>query len=45
MVERGSSTPILELDGQEASPGVSVKEVARPFKAEGRRQGEGEGRF
>ena len=33
MVERGSSTPILELvDGQEASPGVSVEEVARPFK-------------
>ena len=33
MVERGSSTPILELvDGQEASPGISVEEVARPFK-------------
>ena len=33
MVEKGSSTPILELvDGQEASPGVSVEEVARPFK-------------
>ena len=33
MVERGSSTPILELvDGQEASPSVSVEEVARPFK-------------
>ena len=33
MVERGSSTPILELmDGQEASLGVSVKEVACPFK-------------
>ena len=32
MVERGSSTPILELDGQEASPGVSVEEVARPLK-------------
>ena len=32
MVERGSSTPILEFDGQEASPGVSVEEVARPFK-------------
>ena len=33
MVERGSSTPILELvDGQEASPGVSVEEVAHPFK-------------
>ena len=33
IVERGSSTPILELeDGQEASPGVSVEEVARPLK-------------
>ena len=32
MVERGSSTPILELDGQEASPGISVEEVARPLK-------------
>ena len=33
MVKRGSSTPILELvDGQKASPGVSVEEVARPFK-------------
>ena len=32
MVERGLSTPILELDGQEASPGVSVEEVARPLK-------------
>ena len=33
MVERGSSTPILELvDGQEASLGVSVEEVARPLK-------------
>ena len=32
MVERGSSTPILELDGQEASPGVSVEEVARSLK-------------
>ena len=33
MVERGSSTPIFELvDGQEASPGVSVEEVAHPFK-------------
>ena len=32
MVERGSSTPILEFDGQEASPGVSVEEVARPLK-------------
>ena len=32
LVERGSSTLILELDGQEASPGVSIKEVARPLK-------------
>ena len=32
MVERGLSTPILELDGQEASPGVSVEEVARSLK-------------
>ena len=33
MVKRGSSTPILELvDGQKALPGVSVEEVARPFK-------------
>ena len=32
MVERGSSTPILEFDGQEALPGVSVEEVARPLK-------------
>ena len=33
IVERGSSTPILELvDGQEASPGVSIEEVARPLK-------------
>ena len=32
LVERGSSTPILELDGQEASPGVSIEEVARPLK-------------
>ena len=32
MVERGSSTPILELDGQEASPGISIEEVARPLK-------------
>ena len=32
MVERGSSTPILELDSQEASPGVSIEEVARPLK-------------
>ena len=32
MVERGSSTPILELGDQEASPGVSVEEVTRPLK-------------
>ena len=32
LVERGSSTPILELDSQEASPGVSIEEVARPLK-------------
>ena len=33
IVERGSSTPVLELEeGQAASPGVSVKEVARPLK-------------
>ena len=32
LVERGSSTPILELDGQEALPGVSIEEVARPLK-------------
>ena len=33
IVKRGSSTPVLELeDGQEASPGVSVEEVARPLK-------------
>ena len=33
IVERGSSTPILELeDGQAASPGVSIEEVARPLK-------------
>ena len=33
IVEKGSSTPILELeDGQEASPGVSVEEVACPLK-------------
>ena len=31
-MERGSSTPILELDGQEASPGVSIEEVTRPLK-------------
>ena len=31
-MERGSSTPILELDGQEASPGVSIEEVACPLK-------------
>ena len=33
IVERGSSTPVLELEeGQAASPGVSIKEVARPLK-------------
>ena len=33
IVERGSSTPVLELeDGQAASPGVSIEEVARPLK-------------
>ena len=33
IVERGSSTLVLELeDGQAASPGVSVEEVARPLK-------------
>ena len=32
MVERGSSTLILEMDGQEASLGVTVEEVARPLK-------------
>ena len=33
MVERGSSTTILEVvDGQEASLGISVEEVAHPFK-------------
>ena len=33
IVERGSSTPVLELEeGQAASPSVSVKEVARPLK-------------
>ena len=33
IVERGSSTPILELeDGQEASPGVSIEEVAHSLK-------------
>ena len=33
MVERRSSTPTLELEeGQVASPGVSVEEVARPLK-------------
>ena len=33
IVERGSSTPILELvDSQEASPGVSVEKVAHPLK-------------
>ena len=33
IVERGSSTPVVELEeGQAASPSVSVKEVARPLK-------------
>ena len=33
IVERGSSTPVLELeDGQAALPGVSVKDVACPLK-------------
>ena len=33
VVERGSSTPALDLDeGLAASPGILVKEVARPFK-------------
>ena len=33
IVKRGSSTPILELvDGQKASPDVSIEEVACPFK-------------
>ena len=33
MVERGLSTPALDLEeGQAASPGVSVEEVARPLK-------------
>ena len=33
IVERGSSTPVLELeDGQAASPCVSIEEVARPLK-------------
>ena len=33
MVERGSSTPALDLEeGQAALPGVSVEEVARPLK-------------
>ena len=33
MVERGSSIPALDLEeGQAASPGVSVEEVARPLK-------------
>ena len=32
-VERGSSTPAFDLDeGLAASPGISVEEVARPFK-------------
>ena len=33
VVERGSSTPALDLDeGLAASPGISVEEVARPSK-------------
>ena len=33
IVERGSSTPVLELkEGQAASLGVSIEEVARPLK-------------
>ena len=33
VVERGSSTPALDLDeGLAASPGISVEEVARPIK-------------
>ena len=33
IVKRGSSTPVLELeDGQAASLGISVEEVARPLK-------------
>ena len=33
MVKRGSSTPALDLEeGQAASPGISVEEVARPLK-------------
>ena len=33
IVERGSSTPALELEeGQAASPSVSIEEVARPLK-------------
>ena len=33
IVKRGSSTPVLELEeGQAASIGVSVKEVAHPLK-------------
>ena len=33
VVERGSSTPALDLDeGLAASLGISVEEVARPFK-------------
>ena len=32
-VERGSSTPTLDLEeGQAASPGISIEEVARPLK-------------
>ena len=33
VVERGLSTPALDLEeGLAASPGISVEEVARPFK-------------
>ena len=33
IIERGSSTPILELEeGQAASPSVSIEEVVRPLK-------------
>ena len=33
IVDRGLSTPVLELEeGQAASPGVSIEEVARPLK-------------
>ena len=33
IVERGSSTPVLELEeGQATSPGVSIEELAHPLK-------------